>query len=114
MWTAITDGSWSFLLGGVLLYALRGRRRVQLTAWALTVFLCDFALAFGMACRQEGFVWMQMFTDYYEWFGVVAVLLMLLYNGQRGSGHKRLFYWFYPAHVYLLYGASCLVYNVLR
>ncbi len=23
MWTAITDGSWSFLLGGVLLYALR-------------------------------------------------------------------------------------------
>ena len=45
---------------------------------------------------------------------IVAVLLMLLYNGQRGSGHKQLFYWFYPAHVYLLYGASCLVYNVLR
>ena len=43
-----------------------------------------------------------------------AVLLMLLYNGQRGSGHKQLFYWFYPAHVYLLYGASCLLYNVLR
>ena len=114
MWMAITDGGWSFLLGGVLLYALRGNRRVQLTAWALTVFLCDFALIFGMACRQEGFVWTQMFTDYYEWFGVAAVLLMLLYNGQRGSGHKQLFYWFYPAHVYLLYGASCLLYNVLR
>ena len=55
MWTAITDGSWSFLLGGVLLYALRGHRRVQLTAWALVIFLCDFALNFGMACRQEGF-----------------------------------------------------------
>ena len=114
MWMAITDGGWSFLLGGVLLYALRGNRRVQLTAWALTVFLCDFALIFGMACRQAGFVWTQMFTDYYEWFGVAAVLLMLLYNGQRGSGHKQLFYWFYPAHVYLLYGASCLLYNVLR
>ena len=114
MWTGITDGSWSFLLGGVLLYALRGRRKVQLTVWALVIFLCDFALTFGMACRQEGFVWTQMFTDYYEWFGVAAVLLMLLYNGQRGSGHKQLFYWFYPAHVYLLYGASCLVYNMLR
>ena len=114
MWMAITDGGWSFLLGGVLLYTLRGNRRVQLTAWALTVFLCDFALIFGMACRQDGFVWTQMFTDYYEWFGVAAVLLMLLYNGQRGSGHKQLFYWFYPAHVYLLYGASCLLYNVLR
>ena len=114
MWTTITDGGWSFLLGGVLLYALRGHRRVQLTAWAVLIFLCDFVPTFGMLCRQADFVWTQMFTDYYEWFGVAAVLLMLLYNGQRGSGHKRLFYWFYPAHVYLLYGASCLVYNVLR
>ena len=87
---------------------------MQLTVWALLIFLCDFALNFRAVCGQEGFVWTQMFTDYYEWFGVLAVLLMLLYNGQRGSGHKRLFYWFYPAHVYLLYGASCLVYNVLR
>lgn len=102
------------LLGGVLLYALRGRRKVQLTVWALVIFLCDFALTFGMACRQEGFVWTQMFTTYYEWLSVFAALLMLLYNGQRGSGHKQLFYWFYPAHVYLLYGASCLLYNVLR
>ena len=114
LWTSITDGSWSFLLGGALLYALRGRRKVQLTVWALVIFLCDFVLTFGMACRQEGFVWTQMFTTYYEWFGVFAALLMLLYNGQRGSGHKQLFYWFYPAHVYLLYGASCLVYNALR
>ena len=114
LWTNITDGGWSFLLGGALLYALRGRRKVQLTVWALVIFLCDFALTFGMACRQEGFVWTQMFTTYYEWFGVFAALLMLLYNGQRGSGHKQLFYWFYPAHVYLLYGASCLLYNVLR
>ena len=114
MWSSITDGGWSFLLGGVLLYALRGRRKVQLTVWALVIFLCDFALPFGMACRQAGFVWTQMFTAYYEWFGVAAVVLMLLYNGQRGKGHKQLFYWFYPAHVYLLYGASCLVYNVLR
>ena len=102
------------LISHELLYALRGHRRVQLTAWAVLIFLCDFVLTFGMACRQDGFVWTQMFTDYYEWFGVAAVLLMLLYNGQRGSGHKQWFYWFYPAHVYLLYGASCLLYNVLR
>ena len=74
MWSSITDGGWSFLLGGVLLYALRGRRKVQLTVWALVIFLCDFALTFAMACRQDGFVWTQMFTAYYEWFGVAAVL----------------------------------------
>ena len=55
-----------------------------------------------------------MFTTYYDWLGVFAVIGMALYNGQRGSGHKQLFYWFYPAHVYLLYGASCLVYNLLQ
>jgi len=49
LWTSITDGSWSFLLGGALLYALRGRRKVQLTVWALVIFLCDFVLTFG--CR---------------------------------------------------------------
>ena len=48
-------------------------------------------------------------------FAVLAAIpLLLLYNGQRGSGHKQLFYWFYPAHVYLLYGASCLVYSLLQ
>ena len=114
MWTAVTDGSWGFLLGGVLLYALRGHRPVQLGVWALNALLWDFVLPFAMVCRQDGFVWTQMFTAYYEWFGVGAVVLMLLYNGQRGSGHKQLFYWFYPAHVYLLYGASCLLYNVMR
>ena len=93
---------------------LNNKGYISQDTYESVLFLCDFALTFGMACRQAGFVWTQMFTAYYEWFGVAAVLLMLLYNGQRGSGHKQLFYWFYPAHVYLLYGASCLLYNVLR
>ena len=114
MWTAITDGSWGFLLGGVLLYALRGHRPVQLGVWALNVLLWDLVLPFAMFHAQADFVWTQMFTDYYEWFGVAAAVLMGLYNGRRGSGHKQLFYGFYPAHIYLLYGASCLLYNVMR
>ena len=114
MWTAVTDGSWGFLLGGVLLYALRGHRQVQLGVWALNALLWDLVLPFAMVHAQADFVWTQMFTGYYEWFGVAAAVLMGLYNGRRGSGHKQLFYWFYPAHIYLLYGASCLLYNVMR
>ncbi|HIU15864.1 MAG TPA: Tat pathway signal protein, partial [Candidatus Ventricola intestinavium] len=53
----------------------------------------------------------QMFTTYYEWYGVFAVIPMLCYNGKRGRGYKALFYAFYPAHIYVLYGLSCLVYG---
>lgn len=112
MWSGITDGGWSFLLGGVLLYLLRSRRTLQVAVWALNSFLWEFVWVWWMLRSQPGFAPVQMLTTYYEWFGIGAAVLMLLYNGQRGSGHKQLFYWFYPTHVYLLYGLSCLVYNV--
>ena len=113
MWTSITDGGWGYLVGGVLLYLLRSHRKAQAAVWALNTFLWDFVLVYLQLCGQPGFELSQMFTTYYEWFGVAAVVLMLAYNGTRGSGHKQLFYWFYPPHVYLLYGASCLVYNLI-
>ena len=114
MWSNITDGGWIYLVGGVVLYALRNHRKGQAAAWGVVTFLGEFVLVYLQARSLPGFVWTQMFTTYYEWYSVFAVLLMLLYNGQRGSGHKQLFYWFYPAHVYLLYGASCLLYDVMR
>ena len=114
MWTSITDGSWGYLLGGVLLYLFRNHRKIQLAAWSLNAFLWDFLSVYLAMRSQPGFAFSQMFTTYYEWFGIAAVLLMARYNGTRGSGHKKLFYWFYPAHIYLLYGASCAVYQLLR
>ena len=36
------------------------------------------------------------------WVGIFALPLFLLYNGQRGRGVKKLFYIYYPAHIYLL------------
>ena len=114
MWTSITDGGWWYLVGGVVLYALRNHRKLQVAVWAAVTFLGEFVFVYLSLRGQPDFVWTQMFTAYYEWFGVLAAVLMLLYNGRRGSGHKQLFYWFYPAHVYLLYGASCLFYNVVR
>ncbi|MEG1321884.1 MAG: hypothetical protein RSD01_02045, partial [Ruthenibacterium sp.] len=43
-----------------------------------------------------------------------AVPLMLCYNGTRGNGSKRLFYWFYPVHIYVLFALSWVVYNLLH
>ena len=114
LWTSITDGGWSFLAGGIVLYALYNHKRLQLSVWAAMTFLCDFVLVYLQVHSLPDFAFSQMFTVNYEWLGVFAVIGMALYNGQRGSGHKQLFYWFYPAHVYLLYGASCLVYSLLQ
>ena len=108
-WNLITDGGLFYILGGVLLYLLRGRRALQLGVWAAWTFVTNFGLPYLTLRGTEGFALSQMFTTYYEWLGVFAVVLMALYNGRRGAGYKRLFYWFYPTHIYLLYAASWVV-----
>ena len=114
LWTSITDGGWSYLLGGIVLYALYSHRRLRLVVWAAVTFCFEFGTVYLQLHGTPDFALSQMFTTYYEWFGVFAVVPMALYNGQRGSGHKLLFYWFYPAHIYLLYAASCLVYTLTQ
>lgn len=42
----------------------------------------------------------------FQCFMILALPLILLYNGERGKGHKRFFYVYYPAHIYLLYLAQ--------
>ena len=114
MWSNITDGGWAYLLEGILLYALYFHKRLRLVVWAAVTFCFEFGMVYLQLRGTPDFAFSQMFTTYYEWFGVFAVLPMALYNGQRGSGHKLLFYWFYPAHIYLLYAASCLVYTLTQ
>ena len=114
MWSNITDGGWAYLLEGILLYALYPHKRLRLVVWAAATFLLEFVFVYLQLRGTPDFALSQMFTTYYEWFSVFAVVLMALYNGQRGSGHKLLFYWFYPAHIYLLYAASCLVYTLTQ
>lgn len=109
-WAFITDGGWNYLVGGVLLYLFRENRRVQVGVWMLWTFVTEFLfVGLSLSTTMPGFRWWEMFTGYFEWFGVLAGLLMLCYNGRRGAGLKQLFYLFYPAHVYLLYALSWLV-----
>ena len=106
-WAFSTDGGVWFILGGVLLYALRGRRKIQVLAWAAWVFWIDMGSVSYLLRMGGGVSLGQAMLLSYQWMEVFAAPLMLLYNGQRGAGHKQLFYWFYPAHVYGLYAVSC-------
>ena len=106
-WAFSTDGGVGFILGGVLLYALRGRRKIQVLAWAAWAFWIDMGSVSYLLRMGGGISLGQAMLLSYQWMEVFAAPLMLLYNGQRGAGHKQLFYWFYPAHVYGLYAVSC-------
>lgn len=45
-----------------------------------------------------------------QWFALAAVPFLMLYNGHRGTRDmKWLFYFFYPAHLVVLWGISFLI-----
>ena len=113
-WAFSTDGGVYFILGGVLLYALRGRRLAQALVWAAWAFFIDLGSVVYLLRMGVEASFGQALLTAYQWMEVFAAPLMLLYNGRRGAGYKKLFYCFYPAHVYLLYALSCAVYAFWR
>ena len=45
-----------------------------------------------------------------QWFAFAAVPLLLAYNGRRGKANiGKLFYWYYPIHLAVIYGISLLI-----
>lgn len=113
MWNSNPDASVVTILSGILLYLFRKNRRAQAAAFAGFTLLYDLGYVGLTVSRFPEFHWTQMFTMYYEWYGALAALLMLCYNGERGRGPKRFFYVFYPAHVYILYALSWAAYPIL-
>ena len=114
LWGMTGDSSWPVLVMGLVLYLFRKRRGVQVVAFTVYYLLYGVVYMGLMASNMPGFVWTQLFTVYYEIYGVLAAPLMLWYNGQRGRGHKALFYVFYPAHVYVFYALSWGLYLLLN
>lgn len=53
---------------------------------------------------ESHFSYESLFLKNYQWMMIGALPLILSYNGQKGSGLKWMFYIFYPAHIFLLYG----------
>jgi hypothetical protein len=87
----ITEGGFALVLLGLLFYLFRGNKLIQILILAALSTLVYFTAA--------GAQWMMVF----------AFILILLYNGAKGSGNKYFFYIFYPAHIYILYAAAWFI-----
>ena len=113
MHTAIADGGTITVIEGIilLLFSYCKNKKIRIYAWAVMCLLINVgALAvMGMQLNVQ-----TLFFDAYEWLSVFSIILMLCYNGGRGKGNAKLFYWFYPAHVYVLYGLSFILYMVMQ
>lgn len=103
----IMDGGTATLLFGIALYLTRKNRKIQAAAFAGVCILWDIVRLFLMVPDLAAG---DFFTTAYQWMEIFAVIPMLCYNGTKGRGSKRLFYWFYPVHVYILYILSCILY----
>lgn len=107
----ILDGGTATLLCGCLLYLFRKHRIIQAAVYVVFIFLWDFVRI--LPYLQGNASAALFFNEAYEWMEIFAVIPMLCYNGTRGRGSKQLFYWFYPAHIYILYALSCIVYRFM-
>lgn len=108
--TFIADGGTAALICGILFYVFRKHPKRQAIAFILFCLLWDVARMFLYFPDQVSVSF--FFTDAYEWMEVFAVIPMLCYNGTRGHGSKKLFYWFYPVHIYVLYALSFVLYRL--
>ena len=71
-----------------------------LPSWATTTVEC-VAVGVGLLGLHYGGT---------QWWGLLSVPLLALYNGKKGTWNiGPLFYWYYPAHLVAIYGLSMLL-----
>lgn len=106
----MVEGGLYVIIGALILYIFRENRKKQ----ALYFFVFEVAWMIILPIKFiENISLRSMFTDYYEWMGAFAIIFMLMYNEEKGRSMKKLFYIFYPAHIYILYLISYIFYNSL-
>lgn len=93
--TFFVEYSLMFVLMGICIYFAKGK-------WKCLVFSA-FCLLSYVGSPIVGDLW--PFTDFF-WDGqaqmILALPFMLLYNGEKGTAYKNLFYVYYPVHRELL------------
>lgn len=101
----LVEGGLLWIVLGIGFYMCRGSKKK--TGIFYVIFcIITFYLTTGMDLSL-----MNLFYINVQWLMILALPLLLLYNGQKGKGMRNFFYIYYPAHLYVLLGLSHLLYT---
>lgn len=85
------EGGFLMVLLALFFYLFRGKKSLQLLALAIVALI------------STGFSFQDLFLSNFQWMMLFAAIPLYFYNGQEGRKMKWFFYFFYPAHLVILY-----------
>lgn len=97
------EGSVIFIVLGIFMYVFKSNRV------KFTVMYVIFCILMFVSAGFAGFTVQNLFYGNYQWMMIVALPLMLCYNGEKGKSMKYFFYTFYPLHTWILFVISNLL-----
>lgn len=107
----MTDYNYRGVLFIVVFYIFRDKAWISMILFAFVNFICGLRLDTLVMMIEFQSPWSQMWQVLKQFFtgfltqdaAIVAILPMILYNGEKGRSMKWFFYVFYPAHLAILY-----------
>lgn len=91
------QGSAIFIVLGVFMYVFRSDHT------KFTVMYIIFSILMFVSAGFAGLTAQNLFYGNYQWMMIIALPLILSYNGERGKNMKYFFYMFYPLHMWILF-----------
>ncbi|WP_407308969.1 TraX family protein [Desulfosporosinus sp. SB140] len=98
-----SEGALIFIVLGIFMYVFRNNRL------KFSVMYIIFSVLMFASAGLGGFTAQNLFYGNYQWMMIIALPLMLSYNGERGKGLKYFFYAFYPLHIWILFLIANLI-----
>ncbi len=97
------QGSVIFIVLGIFMCVFRSNRV------KFTVMYIIFCILMFVSAVFSGFTTQNLFYGNYQWMMIIALPLILSYNGERGKSMKYFFYTFYPLHIWILFIIANLI-----
>lgn len=93
---------WQKIIGIFLCFQLPNMFHTDYSIYGvLTIFAMYYFRREPLKMCMAGYIVLLLQSSTEIW-AVFGFLLIFLYNGQKGRGNKKFYYWFYPVHLLLL------------